>query len=43
MKRDPLQLRLFLNTPGIDKKGKDPCENILDFEAPKQFIWIMEL
>lgn len=44
VKRVPLRGGcIFLDIPVIDKKGKDPCENKLDLEAPKQFIWVMEL
>jgi len=44
VKRDPLRGGcIFLDIPVMDKKGNDPCENILDFEAPKQFTWLLEL
>ena len=44
MKRAPLRECVLRDCPVTsDKKGKEPCENILDCEAPRQFIWLMQL
>lgn len=43
VKRAPLRECVLRDTPVNDKKGKEPCANILDLEAPKQFIWLMQL